>query len=50
MIFINDMPDVARNCLKLFADDAKPYGAIRSEDDVISLQNDINNLTEWSKM
>ena len=50
MIFINDMPDVARNCLKLFADDAKLYGTIRSEDDVISLQNDINNLTEWSKM
>ena len=50
VIFINDMPDVAQNCLKLFADDAKLYGTIRSEDDVISLQNDINNLTEWSKM
>ena len=50
VIFINDMPDVARNCLKLFADDAKLYGTIRFEDDVISLQNDINNLTEWSKM
>ena len=44
------MPDVARNCLKLFVDDAKLYGTIRSEDDVISLQNDINNLTGWSRM
>ena len=44
------MPDVARDCLKVFADDAKLYGTIRSEDDVISLQNDMNNLTEWSKM
>ena len=44
------MPDVARNCLKLFADDAKLYSTIRSEDDVISLQNDINNLVAWSKL
>ena len=44
VIFINDMPAVARNCIKLFADDAKFYSTIRSEDEVISLQNDINNL------
>ena len=44
------MPAVARNCIKLFADDAKLYSTIRSEDDVISLQNDINNLGEWSKL
>ena len=43
------MTAVARNCIKLFADDAKPYSIIRSEDDVISLQNDINNLTALSK-
>ena len=44
------MPDAARNCLKLFVDDAKLYSTIRSEDDVISLQNDINNLAEWSNL
>ena len=43
VIFINDMPAVARNCIKLFADDAKLYSTIRSEDDVISLQ-------KWSKL
>ena len=31
VIVINDMPNVARNCLKLFADDAKLYSRIRSE-------------------
>ena len=49
VIFTTDMPDVAR-CLKLFANDAKRYSTIRSEDDVISLQNDINNLVEWSML
>ena len=44
VIFNNAMSNVARNCLKLFADDVKPYITIRSKDDVISLQNDINNL------
>ena len=44
VIFINDMPAVAGNCIKLFADDAKLYSTARSEDDVISLQNDINNF------
>ena len=42
------MPAVARNCIKLFADDAKLYTTIRSVDDVISLQNDINNLVGQS--
>ena len=44
------MPAVARNCIKLLADAAKFYSTIRSEDDVVSLQNDINNLAEWSKL
>ena len=44
------MPAVARNCIKLFANDAKLYSTIRSADDVISLKNDINNLAEWSKL
>ena len=44
------MPAVARNCIKLFADDAKLYSTIRSEYDVISLQNVSNNLAEWSKL
>ena len=49
VVFINDMPRVINNCCKLFADDAKIYSAIHSEDDTVSLQNDINSLVEWSK-
>ena len=50
VVFINDMPRVSNNCCKLFADDAKIYSAIHSEDDTVSLQNDINSLVEWSTL
>ena len=50
VVFINDMPRVIKNCCKLFADDAKIYSAIQSEDDTVSLQNDINSLVEWSTL
>ena len=35
VVFINDMPRVIKNCCKLFADDAKIYSAIQSEDDTV---------------
>ena len=44
------MPRVIKNCCKLFADDAKIYSAIQSEDDTVPLQNDINSLVEWSTL
>ena len=34
----------------LFADYAKIYSAIQSEDDTVSLQNDIKSLVEWSTL
>ena len=49
-VFINDIPRVVKNCFKLFADDAKIYRAIQSEDDTVSLGNDINSLVEWSTL
>ena len=42
------MPNVVKNCCKLFADDAKLYRPILSEADTQSLQSDIDNLMEWS--
>ena len=48
VIFINDMPNVVKNCCKLFADDAKLYRPVLSEADTQSLQSDIDNLMEWS--
>ena len=41
VIFINDLPNTIKNCCKLFADDTKLYRAIKTEEDTVSLQDDI---------
>ena len=47
-IFINDMPDVVKSLMKLFADDAKIFKAIESMNDIGIIQDDINKLLQWS--
>lgn len=47
-IFINDMPDVVKSFMKLFADDAKLFRAIESMEDIEMIQDDINKLSDWS--
>ena len=49
VIFINDMPGVAKSICQLFADDAKIYTCIKSPDDIMKLQSDLDRLMEWSK-
>jgi hypothetical protein len=48
-IYINDLPDVAQNVAKLFADDTKLYAAVNNTNDEIKLQGDIDRLMQWSK-
>ena len=48
IIYINDMPDVVESCIRLYADDAKLYRAIKSGADEVQLQRDITSLQEWS--
>ena len=48
LLYINDLPDVVNNLVKLFADDTKLYAVVNNEDDQTSLQNDIDSLIEWS--
>ena len=49
-MYINDLPEVARAILYLFADETKLLKAVTSLQDSILLQNDINALEEWSKI
>ena len=35
--------------IKIFADDAKIYRAMKSQNDVDVLQGDLNQLTNWSR-
>ena len=48
MIYINDLPDVVNNPIKLFADDTKLYGPSNNEEDRSNIQQDINHLAQWS--
>ena len=48
LMFINDISDGVRNTLKLFADDSKIYKTIKSHQDALELQNDLDCLMSWS--
>ena len=48
VIFINDLPNSVEYTAYLFADDTKLYRSIRDEEDRNMVQNDLNNLFDWS--
>ena len=45
--YINDMPDVVENFIKIFADDAKTSNDINSDDDCACLQTSLDKLSSW---
>jgi hypothetical protein len=47
VIFINDLPDVVRNVIKLYADDSKILSVVNSQADQILLQKDLDRIVEW---
>ena len=49
LIYINDIVLNLDSSIKLFADDAKLYRALRDSSDVLALQNDLNKLEAWSQ-
>ena len=46
LIFINDLPKVIKCSIKLFADDAKLYQIIKSNQDSVDLQVDVGRSKE----
>ena len=50
VMFINDMPSVVTNTCKLFADDAKLYGSVKSKENIQSLQSDLQKLEDWCNL
>jgi hypothetical protein len=50
VIFINDLPEVCSNILKLYADDSKLLARISDEADIGRLQVDLGEVDEWCRM
>ena len=46
---LNDMPQVVHHVLKLFADDSKLIRVIRNQNDLTTMQSDLDALTQWAK-
>ena len=46
--FINDMPNVVKSPVHLFADDTKLYRRVTTLEDHKALQDDLTNLEYWS--
>ena len=50
IIFINDLPDLIHHKCKLFADDTKIIASLKSDQDRINLQADINSCVAWAAL
>ena len=48
VIYINDLPDVLKGHVKMFADDTKVFTHIRDQKDSDILQEDLDSLSKWS--
>ena len=44
----NDMPEVVTSCIEMFADDAKVFKAMMTEQDRSDLEEDLDNLQIWA--
>ena len=49
LVYINDMPELAKHFCKLFADDTKLISINKNSTDQETLQEDVDNLVNWSK-
>ena len=49
VLSINDLPDVCSSMCQLFADDAKIFRNVSSEE-INEFQDDLNRLIEWSEI
>ena len=48
LIYVNDIAENINSNIRLFADDCVVYRQIDSHQDYVILQEDLNNLFDWS--
>ena len=49
LIYINDLTDVVKSMVKLFADDTKLYSMVNNQQEAEELQTDLDNICMWSE-
>ena len=49
LIYINDLPDVVKSMVKLFAHDTKLYSVVNNQQEAEELQTDLDNIGMWSE-
>jgi len=50
VLYINDIAEDIQCDLEVFADDTKIYSIIETIEDILRLQQDLNNVQEWSTL
>ena len=48
VLYINDLPDIVKSNIFLFADDTKIFKNVKSREDALLVQKDIDELQQWS--
>ncbi len=49
LVYVNDIPEIVNSSIKLFADDTKAWRVLKTEEDRVKLQQDLDSLEEWSR-
>ena len=49
IVYVNDMPEIVTNMIKMFADDTKIFAECKNNEDRIRLQEDLESLDKWSR-
>ena len=50
LLYIHDLPENLSSTCRIFADDCVVYNTIRTPENTLTLQNDLDKLSEWENL